>query len=80
MSNTSSSLYAEVQNFSLNVVFASDLPTCIKNIKCVDNWDHCVSEFCVKRDPKWGGDKIYTAFEEVEKEFAEEVTCRNVFI
>uniref|UniRef100_A0A671U981 Tyrosine--tRNA ligase n=1 Tax=Sparus aurata TaxID=8175 RepID=A0A671U981_SPAAU len=29
-------------------------------------------EFCVKRDPKWGGDKIYTDFEEVEKEFAEE--------
>uniref|UniRef100_A0A8D0A5A3 Tyrosine--tRNA ligase n=1 Tax=Sander lucioperca TaxID=283035 RepID=A0A8D0A5A3_SANLU len=30
-------------------------------------------EFCVKRDPKWGGDKIYTAFEELEKDFAEEV-------
>uniref|UniRef100_H3CV18 Tyrosine--tRNA ligase n=1 Tax=Tetraodon nigroviridis TaxID=99883 RepID=H3CV18_TETNG len=29
-------------------------------------------EFCVKRDPKWGGDKTYTQFEEVEKDFAEE--------
>uniref|UniRef100_A0A672YPF8 Tyrosine--tRNA ligase n=1 Tax=Sphaeramia orbicularis TaxID=375764 RepID=A0A672YPF8_9TELE len=29
-------------------------------------------EFCVKRDPKWGGDKVYTVFEEVEKDFAEE--------
>ncbi|XP_047239536.1 tyrosine--tRNA ligase, cytoplasmic [Girardinichthys multiradiatus] len=30
-------------------------------------------EFCIKRDPKWGGDKVYTGFEEVEKEFAEEM-------
>ncbi|KAI4896547.1 hypothetical protein NFI96_028695 [Prochilodus magdalenae] len=30
------------------------------------------SEFVIKRDPKWGGDKVYTAFEEVEKDFAEE--------
>ncbi|XP_028452408.1 tyrosine--tRNA ligase, cytoplasmic isoform X1 [Perca flavescens] len=30
-------------------------------------------EFCVKRDPKWGGDKIYTAFEELEKDFAQEL-------
>ncbi|XP_034400519.1 tyrosine--tRNA ligase, cytoplasmic [Cyclopterus lumpus] len=29
-------------------------------------------EFCIKRDAKLGGDKIYTAFEEVEKDFAEE--------
>lgn len=29
-------------------------------------------EFSIKRDPKWGGDKKYTEFEEVEKEFAEE--------
>ncbi|XP_075907640.1 tyrosine--tRNA ligase, cytoplasmic [Nelusetta ayraudi] len=29
-------------------------------------------EFSIKRDPKWGGDKKYTQFEEVEKEFAEE--------
>lgn len=33
----------------------------------------CVSEFYIKRDPKWGGDKVYTEFEEVEKDFAEEV-------
>lgn len=33
----------------------------------------CILEFCVKRDPKWGGDKTYTQFEEVEKDFAEEV-------
>lgn len=33
----------------------------------------CVLEFCIKRDPKWGGDKTYTVFEEVEKDFAEEV-------
>uniref|UniRef100_A0AAQ6IL82 Tyrosine--tRNA ligase n=1 Tax=Anabas testudineus TaxID=64144 RepID=A0AAQ6IL82_ANATE len=30
-------------------------------------------EFCIKRDPKWGGDKIYTVFEDVEKDFAEEL-------
>ncbi|CAB1442957.1 unnamed protein product [Pleuronectes platessa] len=30
-------------------------------------------EFRIKRDPKWGGEKVYTAFEEVEKEFAEEL-------
>ncbi|MEQ2260457.1 Tyrosine--tRNA ligase, cytoplasmic [Xenotaenia resolanae] len=30
-------------------------------------------EFCIKRDPKWGGDKVYTGFEEVEKDFAEEM-------
>uniref|UniRef100_A0AAQ5X4E9 Tyrosine--tRNA ligase n=1 Tax=Amphiprion ocellaris TaxID=80972 RepID=A0AAQ5X4E9_AMPOC len=30
-------------------------------------------EFSIKRDPKWGGDKVYTAFEEVEKDFAEEL-------
>ncbi|XP_056267996.1 tyrosine--tRNA ligase, cytoplasmic [Pseudoliparis swirei] len=29
-------------------------------------------EFCIKRDAKMGGDKIYTAFEELEKDFAEE--------
>uniref|UniRef100_A0AAR2JJX3 Tyrosine--tRNA ligase n=1 Tax=Pygocentrus nattereri TaxID=42514 RepID=A0AAR2JJX3_PYGNA len=31
------------------------------------------SEFVIKRDPKWGGDKVYTSYEEVEKDFAEEV-------
>ncbi|XP_076864789.1 tyrosine--tRNA ligase, cytoplasmic [Brachyhypopomus gauderio] len=30
------------------------------------------SEFVIKRDPKWGGDKVYTDFEEVEKDYAEE--------
>ncbi|XP_068188498.1 tyrosine--tRNA ligase, cytoplasmic [Antennarius striatus] len=29
-------------------------------------------EFCIKRDQKWGGDKSYSVFEEVEKDFAEE--------
>ncbi|KAK0154849.1 Tyrosine--tRNA ligase, cytoplasmic [Merluccius polli] len=29
--------------------------------------------FSIKRDPKWGRDKVYTAFEEVEKDFAEEL-------
>lgn len=38
-----------------------------------------VSEFSIKRDPKWGGDKKYTDFEEVEKDFAEEVCCRTFF-
>lgn len=32
----------------------------------------CVSEFSIKRDAKWGGDKKYTDFEGVEKDFAEE--------
>uniref|UniRef100_A0A667WYV1 Tyrosine--tRNA ligase n=1 Tax=Myripristis murdjan TaxID=586833 RepID=A0A667WYV1_9TELE len=30
-------------------------------------------EFGIKRDPKWGGDKVYTEFEEVEKDFAQEM-------
>ncbi|XP_062846806.1 tyrosine--tRNA ligase, cytoplasmic [Trichomycterus rosablanca] len=30
------------------------------------------SEFVIKRDPKWGGDKVYTVYEDVEKDFAEE--------
>uniref|UniRef100_A0A8C1JP10 Tyrosine--tRNA ligase n=2 Tax=Cyprinus carpio TaxID=7962 RepID=A0A8C1JP10_CYPCA len=30
------------------------------------------SEFVIKRDPKWGGDKVYTDYEEVEKDFAAE--------
>uniref|UniRef100_A0A1A8ETX0 Tyrosine--tRNA ligase n=1 Tax=Nothobranchius korthausae TaxID=1143690 RepID=A0A1A8ETX0_9TELE len=29
-------------------------------------------EFRVKRDPKWGGDKVYSGFEEVEQDFAVE--------
>lgn len=33
----------------------------------------CIIEFCIKRDPKFGGDKTYTEFEEVEKDFAAEV-------
>lgn len=36
--------------------------------------DGLVSEFSIKRDPKWGGDKTYSVFEEVEKDFAEEVS------
>lgn len=38
-----------------------------------------VSEFSIKRDPKYGGDKVYTVFEEVEKDFAEEVMCSFLF-
>lgn len=30
-------------------------------------------EFCIKRDSKWGGDRVYTVFEDVEKDFAAEV-------
>uniref|UniRef100_A0A673G4L4 Tyrosine--tRNA ligase n=1 Tax=Sinocyclocheilus rhinocerous TaxID=307959 RepID=A0A673G4L4_9TELE len=30
------------------------------------------SEFIIKRDPKWGGDKVYTDYEEVDKDFAAE--------
>ncbi|XP_031442226.1 tyrosine--tRNA ligase, cytoplasmic isoform X2 [Clupea harengus] len=30
------------------------------------------SEFVIKRDPKWGGDQVYTEFEEVQKDFAAE--------
>lgn len=39
----------------------------------VDHQNHCVSEFSIRRDPKFGGDKKYAVFEEVEKDFAEEV-------
>ncbi|KAJ7991911.1 hypothetical protein DPEC_G00288780 [Dallia pectoralis] len=31
-----------------------------------------VGEFSIRRDPKFGGDQIYTNFEEVEKDFAQE--------
>uniref|UniRef100_A0AAY4CDC6 Tyrosine--tRNA ligase n=1 Tax=Denticeps clupeoides TaxID=299321 RepID=A0AAY4CDC6_9TELE len=37
------------------------------------------SEFIIKRDPKWGGDKVYTIYEEVEKDFAAEVSVKHVF-
>uniref|UniRef100_A0A8C1SBA2 Tyrosine--tRNA ligase n=1 Tax=Cyprinus carpio TaxID=7962 RepID=A0A8C1SBA2_CYPCA len=30
------------------------------------------SEFIIKRDSKWGGDKVYTDYEEVERDFAAE--------
>ncbi|XP_039595462.1 tyrosine--tRNA ligase, cytoplasmic [Polypterus senegalus] len=30
------------------------------------------SEFVIRRDPKFGGDKTYTVFEELEKDFAEQ--------
>uniref|UniRef100_A0A673KQ62 Tyrosine--tRNA ligase n=1 Tax=Sinocyclocheilus rhinocerous TaxID=307959 RepID=A0A673KQ62_9TELE len=30
------------------------------------------SEFIIKRDPRWGGDKVYTDYEEVERDFAAE--------
>lgn len=43
----------------------------------VDNQNHHVSEFNIKRDPKFGGEKKYTVFEEVEKDFAEEVWDRS---
>lgn len=36
--------------------------------------DVIFSEFVIKRDPKWGGDKVYTHYEEVEKDFAAEVS------
>lgn len=29
--------------------------------------------FSIKRDAKWGGDKVYSVFEEVEKDFVAEV-------
>ncbi|XP_048848487.1 tyrosine--tRNA ligase, cytoplasmic [Brienomyrus brachyistius] len=31
------------------------------------------SEFVIKRDEKWGGNRVYTVYEEVEKDFAEEL-------
>lgn len=37
----------------------------------------CVLEFCIKRDPKWGGEKTYTEIEELEKDFADEVEEHN---
>ncbi len=83
LSNTSSSLCAEVENSTLILPLLSLLQisfTCRRNGKWVDDRDHCVTEFCIKRDPKWGGDKIYTVFEEVEKDFGEEVKCKQQFI
>lgn len=32
-----------------------------------------LAEFVIKRDEKWGGDRVYAEYEEVEKDFAEEV-------
>ncbi|KAI1901815.1 hypothetical protein AGOR_G00038280 [Albula goreensis] len=31
------------------------------------------AEFVIKRDAKWGGDKVYTVYEEVEQDFSEEL-------
>lgn len=36
------------------------------------------SEFVIKRDPKWGGNKVYTDYEEVEKDFAAEVSEQSL--
>lgn len=33
-----------------------------------------VSEFVVLREEKWGGNKTYTAYEVLEKDFAEQVS------
>ncbi len=34
----------------------------------------------IKRDPKWGGDKVYTDYEEVEKDFAAEVSEKYLYL
>lgn len=39
-----------------------------------------VLEFIIKRDPKWGGDKVYTDYEEVEKDFAAEVSENYLYL
>lgn len=44
---------------------------------CVPTLVFCFSEFVIKRDPKWGGDKVYTDYEEVEKDFAAEVSISS---
>jgi len=41
-------------------------------------WGCFFSEFVIKRDPKWGGDKVYTDHEEVEKDFAAEVSEQSL--
>lgn len=35
----------------------------------------CVAEFVVLREEKWGGNKTYTAYEALEKDFAEQVSA-----
>lgn len=59
------------------VAFLAFFLLCLKSFKRQINLCVCVLEFCIKRDPEWGGDKAYTEFEEVEKDFADEVEERD---
>lgn len=67
----SCSLYTEVLLFDAAALHVDKLLSKAHHCEC------CVLEFSIKRDTKWGGDKNYTKFEEVEKDFAEEVCCRS---
>lgn len=37
-------------------------------------WILLITEFVILRDEKWGGNKTYTAYLDLEKDFADEVT------
>ena len=36
-------------------------------------WILCLTEFVILRDEKWGGNKTYTVYLDLEKDFADEV-------
>lgn len=37
------------------------------------SWILCLTEFVILRDEKWGGNKTYTVYLDLEKDFADEV-------
>lgn len=37
----------------------------------------CLPEFVILRDEKWGGNKTYTAYWDLEKDFADEVILKE---
>lgn len=39
----------------------------------VSAWTLFLTEFVILRDEKWGGNKTYTAYQDLEKDFADEV-------
>lgn len=43
-------------------------------------WILFITEFVILRDEKWGGNKTYTAYLDLEKDFADEVNTRGGII
>lgn len=45
------------------------LPLSVGSLACI----FFLTEFVILRDEKWGGNKTYTAYSDLEKDFADEV-------